>query len=294
MEKEIASTIVGQRADIGDFKIYRIVGNRQVRAVGPIVFLDHAAPMEKTPKKHPVLLNGTGAHPHRGIATFGYVISGEIEHSDSRGNHGIVGPGGAQWMKAGNGIIHDEGMSAHFQATGGTMHMLQFWVNLPAKNKTDEPAYKKLQTHEIPEISLADGEAKLRVLIGDYQGIVSEIETYSPQFIYELQLQPGTEYKVELQPDWESAVYITDGEADIAGAKINTGTLAVLKTGGEFIRLKNEGTALARTFIFGGAHYGEPILSEGPFVMNNQAEIAQAYSDYHTGKYGKINYHQFQ
>lgn len=289
MQKEIIATITGQRADIGEFKINRIVGTRNVRSVGPIVFLDHATPMIKT-SGIPALPDGHAAHPHRGIATFGYVISGEIEHFDSRGNHGVVGAGGAQWMKAGNGIIHDEGLSQHFQKTGGTMHMLQFWLNLPPENKTEEPAYTKLAPDEIPEILLAGNDAKLRVLIGSYRKLVSKITTYNPQFIYELWLEANAECTVEIQAGSESAAYLTEGEAEIAGTAIKTGVLAMIKLEGELLKIKNNSVRHARIFIFGGERYNDPIVAEGPFVMNSHEEISRAYLDYQNGKYGEIDY----
>src|SRR5438105_841641 len=164
MKKQISFTTKGQRADIGEYKIFRILPNRYADAVGPFVFLDHIPPVKHAPDEALKQASGTGAHPHRGIATLTYLIHGEAEHFDSKGHHAKVSSGGAQWMKAGNGIIHDEAVNVDSRANDLLTHGFQFWINLPAKNKAEPPQYLPLQANEIPQQQLSDNRGWLKVI----------------------------------------------------------------------------------------------------------------------------------
>lgn len=289
MMNKIAQVSAGQPDNVGEFNVSRLIPNRYTESVGPFVFLDHLPPAVK-PARKPVLPDGSHAHPHRGIATFSYVLSGELQHYDSMGNYGVVSAGGAQWMKAGNGIIHDEGLSPNFQQEGGILHSLQFWVNLPAKNKAETPAYIQVNPEEVPMILLPSDAGTLRILIGEYEGSVSKVETYSPQYMYEINLKPGAEFTLKTEPGWEHGVFIPEGEALINGQLITTGELATMENGTEFLQLKSTADTQTTILIFGGEHYHEPIVARGPFVMNSFMEIEQAYTDYSSGKYGQIKY----
>ena len=151
MKKKISFTTQGQRADIGEYIINRILPNRYADAVGPFVFLDHALPIKHSPDEPLKVVNGKGAHPHRGIATLTYILNGEAEHLDSRGHHAKVSSGGAQWMKAGNGIIHDEVVNVDPQTNDLLTHAFQFWINLPSKQKAEPPEYLPVQASEVPQ-----------------------------------------------------------------------------------------------------------------------------------------------
>jgi redox-sensitive bicupin YhaK (pirin superfamily) len=148
MQKNITASFGGSNTKVGELLVNRLVPNRYIHAVGPFVFLDHLYPVEQKPAivQAP---NGEFAHPHRGIATFSYLFSGELEHFDSAGHHGIVSAGGAQWMKAGNGVIHDEHNSPALQEKGGILHAVQFWINLPAMNKAEKPEYLAVNASDI-------------------------------------------------------------------------------------------------------------------------------------------------
>ena len=150
MKKKISFSTHGQRADIGNITIYRMLPNRYADAVGPFVFLDHFGPTRHTVDE-PVQKNGNGAHPHRGIATLTYILNGEEEHFDSQGNYGKINSGGVQWMKAGGGIVHDGNLNVDPQTNDRLTHGFQFWINLPAKNKTESPQHLAIQAHEVPQ-----------------------------------------------------------------------------------------------------------------------------------------------
>jgi redox-sensitive bicupin YhaK (pirin superfamily) len=146
MKKQTSFSTQGQRADLGPLKIQRMLPNRYANTVGPFVFLDYVAPAIKTT----INKNGMGAHPHRGIATLTYILQGEVEHFDSAGNTGKIYSGGMQWMKAGNGIIHDENFNYDSQTDSKYIHGFQFWLNLPAKNKAEKPEHIAIQANEVP------------------------------------------------------------------------------------------------------------------------------------------------
>jgi redox-sensitive bicupin YhaK (pirin superfamily) len=289
MQKKIAITYHGQMSQVGELKVKRLLPNRYTRTVGPFFFLDYLVPTIIEPKKaeRP---NGEHAHPHRGIATFTYLFNGELEHFDSRGHQGIVGAGGAQWMKAGNGIIHDENPTGRFQESGGLMHGMQFWINLPAMNKAEPPEYLAVQNEDFPVVLLPDNNGQLKVLIGAYDNLKSPVQTYTRQFNYHLKLNPKASFKLTPHPDFESALFIPSGELNVNGAKHGNGELLVFEITGEEIEITNTNDTIVDIIIFGGEGYTEPIIAEGPFVMNSQLGIAEAYRDYANGKYGEISY----
>ena len=166
MEKKIIFTSTGSRADIGDIRINRIIANEHIDAVGPFVFLDHALPTKHSPDVPPKKANGSGAHPHRGIATLTYMLSGEAEHLDSKGHYAKVHAGGVQWMKAGNGIIHDEVTNIDPESSDHYIHALQFWINLPAKQKAENPEYLSVEGSDIPKKSLSNNNGWVKVIAG--------------------------------------------------------------------------------------------------------------------------------
>ena len=289
MKKATTIHYRGIQSIVGDLLVNRLLPNRYTDAVGPFVFLDHLYPAQHKPQK-PHAPTGKFAHPHRGIATFTYLFSGSLEHYDSSGHHGIVEAGGAQWMKAGNGVIHDENPSPKFQAEGGMLHALQFWVNLPAKNKAEAPDYLAVQAEEIPEIKLADNAGVLRVIIGTYEGRTSPVKTFSRQFVYHLRLNPQASFTLPTEAGTELAAFVPGEKILLNGSLHGQSELLVFGTDETALIIANEGTEPADVIFFGGEPYTEPIVAQGPFVMNSHLEIAEAYRDFFKGKYGQIQY----
>lgn len=289
MLKKIAFAYHGTHAAVGDLEVKRMLPNRYIQTVGPFFFLDYLLPNISEPRKA-VAPTGDFAHPHRGIATFTYLFNGEISHYDSRGNRGTVSDGGAQWMKAGNGIIHDENPSARFQEAGGLMHGMQFWINLPAIHKAELPEYLAVQAQDFPTVELPNKAGILKVLIGTYNELTSPVKRFSGQFNYHLKLNPGAAFTLPINPQFESALFIPDTTIEVNGALHGHGELLVFDIEGNEINLINHGSLPANLIIFGGEGYTEPIVAEGPFVMNSASGIADAYRDYSNGKYGTIDY----
>lgn len=289
MKKKISFSAQGQRADIGEMVIYRILPNRYANAVGPFVFLDHLAPVKHSPDK-PTMKKGTGAHPHRGIATLTYILSGEGEHFDSRGHHAKVFSGGVQWMKAGNGIIHDETMNPDSQTGSPYMHGFQFWINLPAKIKKESPAYLAVNASEVPQMPLNENSGWLKVIVGSYEQLVSKIPGYSKQYLYHIHLNEGKQFSMPTEKDLEYAVFLPKHDIVINDIPFTAGDFIEFDREEGTIEITNTSTNAADIILFGGEKYTEPIVAQGPFVMNTHQEIAEAYHDFHSGKYGKITY----
>ncbi|MBE8719173.1 pirin family protein [Sphingobacterium pedocola] len=285
MNKKTSFSTKGQRADIGDLTIYRLLANRYTDAVGPFVFLDHIVPKVLAA----AMASGTGGHPHRGIATLTYIIEGEDEHFDSAGNYAKVYSGGVQWMKAGNGILHDETLNIDSSTGTNRIHAFQFWVNLPAKNKAEKPEYLAIQSNEVPQKSLPNDSGWIKVIAGGYEDLSSRIPNYSEQFLYHIHIEAGKNFTIFIEEKLEVAAFLPSTNAILNEAEFQTGEFIEFdRIAGEII-IENKLQKATDIILFGGAPYTETIVAEGPFVMNSRSEIADAYRDFYAGKYGEIN-----
>jgi redox-sensitive bicupin YhaK (pirin superfamily) len=292
MKKKVNFSTQGIRADVGEYKIYRMLPNRYTDAVGPFVFLDHAAPVKHSPDEPIKQVNGTFAHPHRGIATLTYILNGEADHFDSRGNHVKVSSGGAQWMKAGNGIIHDEALNVDSNTNNLLTHAFQFWINLPGKDKAQPPQYVPVQANEVPQQILSNNRGWIKIIAGEYEALASKIPGYSKQFLYHIHLEAGKQFSINTETGLEYAAFLPVHSAVINDKGYEAGEFIEFDRNEGIIEISNNDQAAIDLLLFGGEKYTEPIVAQGPFVMNTQLEIAEAYRDFHAGKYGKINYDQ--
>ena len=286
MKKKSSFSTKGQRADIGDLTIYRILANRYADAVGPFMFLDHIVPTIKTS----VSERGTGAHPHRGIATLTYVLNGEDEHFDSAGNYAMVHSGGVQWMKAGNGILHDETLNFDSQIESKLVHGFQFWITLPSKIKAEPPAYLAIEGSDVPAKTLPNNAGWVKVIVGSYDGLHSAIPNYSEQFLYHVHLEPGASFSIDFAEKLEVAAFVPTVPAVLNDEGYEGGEFIEFDRQAGEIRMVNEQAEATDVLLFGGETYTEPIIAKGPFVMNSDSGIADAYRDLAAGKYGKIDY----
>jgi len=286
MKKKTSFSTKGQSADIGDLTIFRILPNRYADAVGPFVFLDHIVP-----KFHPsIMASGTGAHPHRGIATLSYILEGEDEHFDSAGNYAKVHSGGVQWMKAGNGIMHDETLNVDSDAGTNRIHAFQFWIDLPAKNKAEKPEYMAIHANEMPQKILPNHGGWIKVIVGDYQDLHSVIPNYSTQFLYHIKLEAGKDFTVSIEKNIEVAAFLPTKNTILNDVEFGTGEFVEFDRDAGEITIENKLREAIDVILFGGEPFTEPIVAEGPFVMNSRSEIGDAYKDFYAGKYGKIKY----
>ena len=288
MKKKTSFSSEGHRADVGPLTIMRILPNRYADKVGPFVFLDHLPPTIK----ETVHEGGIGAHPHRGIATLSYILQGEGEHFDSAGNYAKVYSGGMQWMKAGNGIIHDENGNYDSQTDSKMVHGFQFWINLPAKNKAEAPAYLALQASDVPQKSLPNESGSIKVLVGNYEELSSKIPNYSEQFLYHIQLEAGKQFSISVADKIEVAAFLPTQNVMLNDTEFHAGEFVEFDRNAGEIEIKNTTQITIDILLFGGEEYKEPVVAEGPFVMNTKAQIAEAYRDFYAGKYGEIKYNK--
>lgn len=288
MKKQITSIYGGVNSKVADLLVNRLIPGSEIELVGSIVFLDHIYPKE-VQETATTIPTGDFAHPHRGIATFSYVLSGGLSHYDSRGNRSTITAGGVQWMKAGNGIVHDEQPFAA-QENGKLFHSLQFWVNLPSANKAEDPKYVAVQAKDVPEVSLPDNSGVLRVLLGEFGSVSSPIHTYNKEFIHHIMLQPKSTFNLRTREGLEYGVFVPETEVMVNGTSIGKSKIAIFEQRGDEIGFENPHISPADILVFGGLPYAEPVVAEGPFVMNSRAEIAKAYREFFEGKYGYIHY----
>jgi redox-sensitive bicupin YhaK (pirin superfamily) len=252
--------------------------------VSPFLLLDHAGPAVFSPTKQP---RGVGTHPHRGFETVTIVYQGEVEHRDSTGAGGVIGPGDVQWMTAASGILHEEFHSHAFAGQGGTLDMVQLWVNLPAGDKNAAPGYQTLLDGNIPSVELPDDAGRLRVIAGEYESHQGPARTFSPIDLWDLRLKQGKSASFDL-PEGHTA-----GLVVLRGSVLVNGTSAAHES--QFVLLDRQGGAFtldaesdATVLVLSGKPLGEPVAMHGPFVMNTDDEIRQAMTDFQLGRFGKI------
>jgi redox-sensitive bicupin YhaK (pirin superfamily) len=240
--------------------------------------------MEFAPADTP---RGVGTHPHRGFETVTIVYQGEVEHRDSTGKGGIIGPGDVQWMTAASGILHEEFHSRAFTRKGGPLEMVQLWVNLPAKDKNAAPGYQSLLDRDIPSVALPDGAGTLRVIAGDYDGHRGPARTFTPIDLWDVRLHRDAVTSLDLPEGHTVAVVVLKGTVQVNGDAIAREAQFVLldRAGGE-VRLEANGDA--KLLILSGAPIDEPVVMHGPFVMNTDQEIRQAMIDFQSGRFGEI------
>jgi redox-sensitive bicupin YhaK (pirin superfamily) len=253
--------------------------------VSPFLLLDYAGPARFEPTTQ---RRGVGAHPHRGFETVTIVYAGEVEHRDSTGAGGTIGPGDVQWMTAASGILHEEYHAPSFAAKGGPFEMVQLWVNLPAKHKMATPGYQTLLDKDIPSAALPDGGGTIRIIAGNYSGHKGPARTFTPIDIWDVRMHAGHDATFTLPERHTLAVVVLAGTVEIKGAEVAREAQTVLfdREGGPITIEANTDTKL---LILSGAPIDEPVVAQGPFVMNTVGEIKQAMLDFQSGKFGAMS-----
>ena len=251
--------------------------------LSPFLMLDHAAPTAFEPAARP---RGVGQHPHRGFETVTIVYQGEVEHKDSTGSGGRIGPGDVQWMTAGGGIIHEEFHSHEFTRRGGTIEMVQLWVNLPAKDKMTPPRYQTLVDAQIPAVPLPQSAGRVRVIAGEFAGARGPASTFTPMNVWDVRLVNGGEAKFAAHEGHTLALVVLHGTVRVNGTSASEGQLVHLERAGSEVRIEAQ---IDSTLVWlEGQPIAEPIVGYGPFVMNTEGEIRQAIEDFNSGRFGRI------
>ncbi|WP_286914365.1 MULTISPECIES: pirin family protein [unclassified Pseudomonas] len=252
--------------------------------ISPFLLLDYAGPHTFTPTS---ARRGVGQHPHRGFETVTIVYQGELEHRDSTGAGGLIGPGDVQWMTAANGIIHEEFHAPSFAKSGGTLEMVQLWVNLPARDKRAAAGYQTLLDADIPVISLQDDAGSLRVIAGSYAGQPGPARTFTAMDVWDMRLRAGAQLQLPVAAGRNAALVVLNGKLRVNGERdAGPASLVLLDRAGEGVALQVlEDTSV---LLLSGEPIDEPIVGYGPFVMNSQAEIAESFDDFHAGRFGQM------
>jgi redox-sensitive bicupin YhaK (pirin superfamily) len=271
---------------VGDgFPVRSVFGYDDLgRELSPFLLLDYAPPTKFEPTER---RRGVAAHPHRGFETVTVAYQGELEHRDSSGAGGKIGPGDVQWMTAAGGIIHEEFHSRDFARQGGTLQMAQLWVNLPAKHKNAKAGYQTLLDAQIPKAPLPQDAGDVRVIAGEYDGVKGPARTFTPINLWDVRLRAGGLAELPLPDGHTTAVLIVSGRVKLNGEReASEGDLAIFHRSGYGIAL--EASKDSTLLIMAGEPIDEPIVGSGPFVMNTREEITQAFKDFQSGRMGKI------
>jgi len=271
----------------GGFVVRRPFPGHELDMADPFLLLDEMGPVTYAPGE----ALGAPDHPHRGFETVTYVLEGEMEHEDSAGHRGALGPGDVQWMTAGSGVVHSEMPSARMRRDGGRMHGFQLWVNLPAREKTRAPRYQEFPAAKLPKAASADGLSRVTVLAGEALGARAVIETVTPILYHDWTLAPGARAGAAVPESYDAFVYVFSGEARVGGESraVEDGQMALLGPGDSLqLACAADVAAPARLLLIGGVPLREPVARWGPFVMNTEAEIRRAIADFRSGRLGEI------
>lgn len=255
--------------------------------VSPFLLLDYAGPhyFEPTTERR-----GVGQHPHRGFETVTIVYDGQVEHRDSTGNGGIIGPGDVQWMTAAGGIIHEEYHAPAFAKTGGPFKMVQLWVNLPAKDKMAPAGYQGITSEDIPVVDLPNGGGKARIIAGDFDGSKGPAKTFTPINVWDLRITRDADLTLDLPEGHNSMLIVLSGSITVAtgdaeGERAGEAEVLLFSNEGSGVTLHADGDATV--LVLTGEPIKEPIVGYGPFVMNTEEEIRQAITDFNSGNFTK-------
>jgi redox-sensitive bicupin YhaK (pirin superfamily) len=256
-----------------------------MQRMSPFIMLDYNAPFHFPATDTP---RGVGVHPHRGFETVTLAYQGSVAHHDSGGNQGIIGPGGVQWMTAASGVLHKEYHEAEFAKKGGIFQMVQLWVNLPAAHKMSPPKYQGFSEKDIPTVHLDHKMGHIKVVAGQYQGTKGAATTFTEVHLYNVHLNDQGKASFSFPAQNNTAVLVLSGNISIASHEetIEENHLVLFQNKGESFEITgNQATDL---LVLSGSPINEPIAAQGPFVMNTQAEIAEAIRDFHTGGFGVL------
>ncbi|WP_060546674.1 pirin family protein [Pseudomonas sp. NBRC 111136] len=252
--------------------------------ISPFLLLDYAGPHDFAPTQ---ARRGVGQHPHRGFETVTIVYQGELEHRDSTGAGGLIGPGDVQWMTAAKGIIHEEFHSPDFARSGGTLEMVQLWVNLPARDKRAAAGYQTLLAGDIPVVALDGDAGRVRVIAGDYHGHHGPARTFTAMDVWDLRLNAGAALQLPVAAGRNAALVVLRGNVRINSER-EAGPSSLVLLDREGVDVAVEALDGASVLLLSGEPIDEPIVGYGPFVMNSQAEIAESFDDFHAGRFGQM------
>lgn len=249
----------------------------------PFLLLDYAGPYEFAADE---AKRGVGEHPHRGFETVTILYQGELEHRDSSGSHGTIGPGDVQWMTAASGIVHEEFHSRRFAREGGTLEMIQLWVNLRSGDKSSPPKYQDLRDSQFPRVELEGGAGTARIIAGQFANARGPASTFTPINAWDLQLRANATVELKVPNGHTTVLIAQSGKMTVNESPMKAVELALFDRDGDSITIQS--ATESRALVLTGEPLGEPVVGQGPFVMNTRQEIHEAIRDYQEGKMGQL------
>lgn len=252
--------------------------------ISPFILLDYNA---RVLFKGTQSLVGVGPHPHRGFETVTFAFEGKVAHHDNQGNQGVIGPGDLQWMSAGAGILHKEYHEADYAKEDRIFHMIQLWVNLPAKDKMTEPRYQPITKEEVTKRPFLGGQ--ILIYAGIVLGEKGPAKTFSPMNIYKVELDSGATLSLEEPAHHNLALLVIEGQVSLNDDLLDNGDFALMKNEKGSFTLEGKAPS-SQVFVLSGEPLNEPVIAGGPFVMNTEEELRQAYDDYSSGGFGSHDF----
>ncbi|UOQ71812.1 pirin family protein [Hymenobacter cellulosilyticus] len=281
--RRIFQIIDGNKKQVGDgFDVTSPMPGPRIRQLSPYLLLDHTGPMPVAPTDQPL---GTPPHPHRGFETVTVVYEGALAHRDTAGHSGKLGAGDVQWMTAGAGLLHEERHEAEFARQGGTLELLQLWVNVPKRDKMAPPRYQNIRAEAIPSVPVGENQGQIRVIAGSYADVLGPAETFSPITLLDVQLTAGAQTELRLPAEFNVGIYVVRGRVRLHDNREAT-TKQLVVFGWDSPALQLTATEDTVLLVLAGEPIEEPLATYGPFVMNTNQELVQAIADFESGGMG--------
>jgi len=284
--RTIKTVVHANTFDMGGMPVRQAFPSQKAEAPDPFLLLHHAD--VKVPQHLPVTQSGVGAHPHRGFSPVTFVIKGGVHHRDSRGNNNIVYAGGTQWMNAGMGVIHSERPPHDIFEIGGRQEIIQLWVNTPAAHKMDQPSYQPLNAEDTPFIESDDKKTRINIHSGELNGVKGPIKAFTVVNTFTADMKEDGKFFFNIPSTHNAFIYVLHGEVQVTNdeSPVEENFAAMFNNDGKGFELR----ALKNSIVFVGTGepLNEPIASHGPFVMNNQTQLMEAFRDYQMGKMGVL------
>lgn len=273
---------------VGDgFRVHNFIPgdyHLSMKRMDPFIMLDYNSKFNFPPTDNP---RGVDVHPHRGFETVTIAYKGKVAHHDSYGNSGVIGEGEVQWMTAASGVLHKEYHESGFSKQGGDFHMVQLWVNLPAKNKMSQPKYQSITKDQIAVFNLPDNGGTVEVIAGNYKDKTGPASTFSQVNLMNLKLKKGAKTDFNFPANFSTGLIVIEGKIRINDNETaDTDRFVLLANDGEIFTVEAEEDSVV--LVMSGEPLNEPIAARGPFVMNTKEELIQAYEDFTAGKFGRL------
>lgn len=267
------------------FRVHNFIPGSGVtmRRMSPFILLDYNAPIAFSPSETP---RGVGVHPHKGFETVTIAYKGRVAHHDSSGAGGVIGEGEVQWMTAASGVLHKEYHEESFSRAGGDFHVVQLWVNLPAKDKKSAPKYQAITKDAMPRHALANGLGQVEVIAGEYAGTKGGASTFTPLDLLNVRAKAGAEVALHRPANWHTALLVIEGQVEVNGNAVPTDHFVLMANDGTDFTVK--ATTDAVVLVMSGEPIEEPIAAYGPFVMNTHDEIQEAMDEFARGRFGVL------